>query len=405
MSEKGSDNGADNSDAPTEPPEAPSPNALTPSDGENPAGDAGRRLPLALAIAALVAALLVAAGGGYGGWQLWQRFADVREQAESAAARADEASSRAADVVRASELENRTGKLASRIESLNKRVGELNERVSGSDDGMGELRQRVDELASAQKTLDQRMAEVQDIARTNKDEWKRSEAAYLATVAVHRLRYYRDVDAALGALKEAHELLSDFGGEYIEARKGVARAIDRLIEVDPPRVARIQGRLAELRDAVDELPTASGPKALIAQGGRGDQQGDDGSGEAAQLKGDGWRERARHAWDQFTGALGGLVTISNERNAAPLRTPEQRFFLVQNLKLQIEAARLAALRGDQATYEASLERILDWLDIYFDGDDERVTKLRQRVSDVAKARVSVELPDIASLVERVRSFE
>jgi uroporphyrin-3 C-methyltransferase len=401
MSEKGSDN----NHAATEPDEEAPSQALAPSDSDGHDGAPARRLPLGLAIGALALSVGVAAGGGYGGWQLWQRFADVREQADQAASRADQAASRAQGVVRASELDERAGQLASRIDSLDDRVASLSKDLSGRGEGIDKLSSRVDDLASAQESLDRRMAEVQEIARTNKDEWKRSEAAYLATVAVHRLRFYRDVDAALGALKEAHELLSDFGGEYIEARQGIARAIDRLIEVDPPRIATIEGRLAELRAAVDELPTTAGPEALIADRNRGGSGAGADDGEPARMKGDGWRERARHAWDQFTGALGGLVTISNERNAAPLRTPEQRFFLVQNLKVQIEAARLAALRGDQGSYEASLERILGWLDTYFDGDDDRVKRLRERVAEVAEARVSVELPDIASMVERVRSFD
>ena len=73
-------------------------------------------------------------------------------------------------------------------------------------------------------------------------------------VAQHRLQFYRDVDAALGALKEADEMLSDFGGQAIDARKGIARAIDRLIEVDPAPVEQIAGRLEALAQQVEELP-------------------------------------------------------------------------------------------------------------------------------------------------------
>ncbi len=229
--------------------------ALTPStdDGVTHAPP-NNRLAITLALLALILAVLITGAGGYGGWRAWNKLTDVRAQAEAAAAEASQASSRAAEGVPASELNDRASRLASRIDQLNSRVEKLADDVAGSDDGVTELRERIAAVESARESLNQRMAEVESIARTNKDEWKRSEAAYLATVAVHRLRYYRDIDAALGALKEAHELLSDFGGQYIEARKGVARAIDRLIEVDPPRLDELRQRLAALDEAVDGLP-------------------------------------------------------------------------------------------------------------------------------------------------------
>jgi len=384
-----SDNESRNDESPDRD-EASDSRALTPSAGE-PKETAQRRLPLVLAVVAIVIAVLVAAAGGYGGWRLWQRLGAVSEQARTASAEARDAAG-------AEALRQRAEQLGSRIEDLREGVDDVQKRLGKRDDGIAKLRERVDAIESGRQSLEQRMADVEAIARSNKDDWKRSEAAYLATVAVHRLRYYQDVDAALGALKEAHELLSDFGGQHIEARQGVARAIDRLIEVEPPRIGRVRERLNELERAVADLPTSATPTGLRRQNGEGQDK-------AARMEGETWRQRARNAWNQFTGALGELVTISRERQGAPLRTPEERFFLIHNLKLRLEAARVAALSGDQASYEASLQRLEKWLDSYFDREDQRVAAVREQLAELNKARVSVELPDIAPLVERVRSFE
>ncbi|MDZ7810455.1 MAG: hypothetical protein U5L11_10430 [Arhodomonas sp.] len=56
------------------------------------------------------------------------------------------------------------------------------------------------------------MDRVTELAQVSRDDWRRSEAAYLANVAVHRARYYQDADAALGALREADRLLAALGG-------------------------------------------------------------------------------------------------------------------------------------------------------------------------------------------------
>jgi len=384
-----SDNESRNDESPDRD-EASDSRALTPSAGE-PKETAQRRLPLVLAVVAILIAVLVAAAGGYGGWRLWQRLGAVSEQARTASAEARDAAG-------AEAFRQRAEQLGSRIEDLREGVDDVQKRLGKRDDGIAKLRERVDAIESGRQSLEQRMADVEAIARSNKDDWKRSEAAYLATVAVHRLRYYQDVDAALGALKEAHELLSDFGGQHIEARQGVARAIDRLIKVEPPRIGRVRERLNELERAVADLPTSATPTGLRRQDG-------DGQDKAARMEGETWRQRARNAWHQFTGALGELVTISRERQGAPLRTPEERFFLIHNLKLRLEAARVAALSGNQAAYEASLQRLEKWLDSYFDREDQRVAAVREQLAELKKARVSVELPDIAPLVERVRSFE
>lgn len=374
--------------------------ALT-ATAETPAsGQPSARLPMALSLVALALVLLISGGGGYLGWHVWQKLGAVEQRVGDASQQADEASQAAADAREAAvspdELDKRAGRLASRIDELADRVATIREE-SGQRD-VAKLRERVAALESARESLNQRMADVESIARTSKDEWKRSEAAYLATIAVHRLRYYRDVDAALGALKEAHALLEDFGGEQIEARKGIARAIDRLIEVDPPRLDRIRQRLAEFEDAVADLPVAG-------MSGDGEQDGDSESDQAPRMKGASWRERAGHAWGQFKGSLSQLVEVSREGEGPPLYTPSERFFLVQNLKLQIEKARLAAVRGDQTAYEASLERLRRWLNNHFAQGNDRVASLSKQAKELASMPVSVELPDIASLVERVRSLD
>lgn len=360
--------------------------SVTLSEDAGDADEAGRgsRVPLVVAAVALVVALAVAGGGAWGGWWLYQRLQAVSASAEG--------------FVTDGELDERTGPLSQRLQRLDARLANLNEQVGGRGDAIAELRSRLDGIGEDQQALAERMGRVEEMARTNKDDWQRSEAAYLATVAVHRLRYYRDVDAALQALKEADELLSDFGGREIEARKGVARAIDRLIEVEPPRVDHILGQLEQLRGRIDDLPVDTGPDPLITETGGG-------SDAPAQMTGEGWRDRLDNAWGQFTGSLGQLVTISSERKVAPLRTPEERFFLTQNLKLQIEAARMAVLRGEQPAFDRSIQRLDDWLGTYFDPDADAVSSLRGDLDTLADARVRVTLPDIAPLLAPVRAFE
>lgn len=356
----------------------------TPADGgDDKAADGGDGgSGGALAVASLVIALIVAVAVAFGGYRLWQELQSLRAAQSGQVDQQD--------------LDTALSGLSDRLGQLDGRVANLNDQFGGGLASVSELRESLRALRESQQAMQDRMNRLAEMANTRRDDWKRSEAAYLAAVAVHRLRFYRDVDAALGALKEADALLSDFGGEAIQARKGIARAIDRLIEVDPPRVAETATRLGDLATRIDALPLLARVQRL---------ESTDGDGQPVQAEGETWNARLRNAWRQFRDSLASLVVVSRESEVLPLRTPEERFFIRQNIKLQIEAARLAALRGDADLYRQSVKRVSDWLGTYFDTTDPAVKRAIGDAADLATARVTVELPDIAPLLQTARQFE
>jgi uroporphyrin-3 C-methyltransferase len=89
----------------------------------------------------------------------------------------------------------------------------------------------------------------------------------------------------------------------------------------------------------------------------------------------------------------------------PITTPDQRAFLLLNLRFELATARLAALQGRQALYDRSLERIRNWMGRYFDPDSREVRDVQAELADLAAEHVSVKLPDIAPLLKPVRQFE
>ncbi len=83
--------------------------------------------------------------------------------------------------------------------------------------------------------------------------------------------------------------------------------------------------------------------------------------------------------------------------------PEQRWFLVQNLKLQLETARLAVLKEDTASLRASITTALDWLDAYFDRSDADVANAMESLGRMAELELRPDLPDLSSSLETVRA--
>jgi uroporphyrin-3 C-methyltransferase len=330
---------------------------------------------LAVAVLALLAVLAVAAVG----W--WQLDTLLRGQSQFATSE---------------RLEDRTGSLQQAVNDLQNRLASVQQQIdNGSEAAVAELQQRVDAAAQARDELSARLDQIAALAQAGHEDWLRSEAAYLVTVAEHRLDYYRDVDSALDALRSADALLSEFGGEAVAARRAIARAIDALIGVSVPQIDPIADRLTQLSEAVETLSVQVERREVA-------RPGDD--GEPVQAEGDTWQARLGNAWQQFRSGLGELVVVSSDSPVVPLRSPEERFFIKQNLRLQLDTARLAALQGNQELYDRSLAQVAEWIDSWLAADNPQVQRMREAVKELRGRDVHVELPDIGPMLEPARAF-
>lgn len=348
-----------------------------------------------LAGIALGVALLVAAGAAGGGYWLWQQ--DQRLQAQHS------------QYVVAGRVQADLQPMQERLSALSSELQQLTQRSTGpGEQALARLDKRVTELGQRQSQVQQQLAEQQqagtelqqnaqqlkqrfdELARAKRAAWAESEAGYLAFVAKNRIRFHGDVDSALAALKKADELLADLGGESIEARRGIARAVDSLLKVQPPDRARINRALHQIGERLPDLPLAVGTGAEPAA-----------SAPASAATAEGWQAQAGHAWEELKGSLSKLVVVARDLKVVPLVTPQERFFLHQNLTLELEAARLAALRGDQALYQKSLERTREWLGLYFDDQSSEVQDTIRELGELADEPVTVELPDIGPFLAPV----
>ena len=85
----------------------------------------------------------------------------------------------------------------------------------------------------------------------------------------------------------------------------------------------------------------------------------------------------------------------------PLLVPEQRYFLNQNLRLQLLTAQNAALQGEQVIYQENLSAATQWLKEYFDQRDQRVQDAIQSLEGITGVTLQPELHDISATL---RSF-
>lgn len=369
---------------PAEPPAVEAPEAPLAEPEQPPPRPA--RSPLAGL--ALLLAVAVAAAAGYGGFVLWRELEAVRaEQAQAVPKSVLQA--RLEKLVERGELDQATRTVASERQALERELAALQQRLT-------ELGDTQQALAEQQQNMSGRLDRVDELTESTLADWTRAEAAYLARVAIYRARFHEDPDAALAALRTADSLLARLGGEAIESRQAIHRAIDQLVAVTPPRLEALAERIEALITQVDVWPLEMQLERLVAE-----PQAEPETAAAADA---GWRERLDHAWERFKGSLGELVIVRRNHQVEPLLAPEERYFLYHNLRLRLESARLALIDRNEALYRGSLERAAEWIRRYYATEEPEVEEALASIAELQRARLGYQVPDIAPVLEPVLKY-
>jgi len=313
---------------------------------------AGRYLLLAL----LAVNALLVAGGAY----LWQQQLGIADEARERIAR----------------LGDEQQRLARRL-----------------DDQRRALEERVAKLRETQQGLGEDLAALLERSGHLRNDWMIAEAEYLIRLANHRLLLDRDVDTALAALATADARLRDTGDPaLIPARKALAEDMAALRAL--PRVDRtgLSLQLSALARQAAALPLATPTPERLAAAGEPDAAPETPAAEGAPAEADRpWWASLTEAWE----ILRGLIVIrQHDDPVQPLIPPEQRFFLTQNLVLQLEQARIALLRGEADIYRERVAQARAWVARYFDGADPAVVEALARLKDLAGRDIAPPLPEI-----------
>ncbi len=255
----------------------------------------------------------------------------------------------------------------------------------------GQLQNNMQALQSQQQNLAVDMQKAFREENSNNNDWTLAEIEYLLVVASHRLELEQNVKLALAAMLAADERLknNDDPG-LLSVRRQLTADINSLRAVESVDISGLTLYLSDLVGRVFDLPlneisvTDTGTEAALPE---------QDTSKLKQLLSSVWLE------------LKSLVQISRqgEETIATLM-PQQRYFLYQNLRLQLESARFAVLRRDTQNFNVSLLIVMDWLNQYFDTTDSAVDSILESLEKMAGLELEPELPDISSSLESVRAY-
>jgi len=229
-------------------------------------------------------------------------------------------------------------------------------------------------------------------------------------VALQQASITGSAEPLVATLKQADERLLRYKQPRMEGvRRAVARDLERVKAISVVDVSTLTIKLDEVARMLDELPllsTALPTDAAAAPSTEKPRPATTGKpaavGVAEPVEGRiaQWWGQLRTRWNDGVKLVWGetksLIRVTRiDHPEGMLVTPEQTFFLRENLKLRLLNARLALLSRQFDTAQADLRDSQDVLARYFDGRSRKViaaTDLLRQVAGQAR-QVNVPRPD------------
>jgi uncharacterized protein HemX len=250
--------------------------------------------------------------------------------------------------------------------------------------------QAVESQGARVTSLEGAVASIQGISQGSRNTWLLAEAEYYLQIANAQLNLAGNPGHALLALKLADERVRELADPaFTEVRRALADEIQTLETFSKVDVEGISLTLASLSRVVDSLPIQEQfiepEDEPAAEDTAEDLSGLDRAGAAVR------------------DALKGVVSVRRvDEQARPLLAPEAQYFLRANLALQFQAARLALLRGEKASFEQSLDDAATWLNDHFVADSAPVVSALATIEDIRDTTLDVEYPDISGSLTLLR---
>ena len=352
----------------SDPPLPPTGPAMDAGAAEAPSSSAGLRpsvSPVAMVCIAICALSLLANG------LLWQKLSNIQEQLARQSADA--------------------GKQATEARSIAKESQEL---VRETAARMAVSEARLSEVALQRSQLDELM---QSLSRS-RDENLVVDMESALRLAQQQAQLAGSIEPLLAALKTAEQRVGRASQpRLVPLQRAITRDIAKVKAATVTDTASLLTRLDELARMADELPLSNAVAVMSGQAqaalpGAAAPKAT-GASVAKTFPGDLVTEWLLRGWNAVLGEARGLVRVS--RIAQPesaLLSPEQSFFVRENLKLKLLNARLALLARQLDSSRSDIAAAATLVNRYFDVSARRTQTASGLLLQVQSQMRTLELP-------------
>lgn len=238
-------------------------------------------------------------------------------------------------------------------------------------------------------------AQVKKLSGSNQD-WMLAETEYMLKMADLRIGMKQDVKGAVAMLKDVERMLKEWPQDdkgLQDVRLALTRDIASLElyrEIDVPGT---YAALVALGQSIEKLPLAptklQEPDAVL-------------KGETAKAN----ESKAPGMLSAINDTFAGYITIRQHDTAElkALLSTEQRLNFRDSVRLTLEQAETALLRGDQSTYDASLGKLRQWVLEYFVADNFKVQAANKKIEELSRVQVKQDLPSVTDSQQELKRY-
>lgn len=280
--------------------------------------------------------------------------------------------------------------LANRVDAIN--VGETatTADVEALRDELDERIRLLNSLPTRMSTLESSIASLAGVSTSARNTWLLAEAEHYLQIANAQLQLANNPPLASMALSMADERVMQIADPALtDVRRAISDELAALDIMEKPDIAGATLTLASLARVVESLPLARAASADTAV---------DASGDTEQSGMD-------RAWSSVKSAVSGLVKVTPpDQEKRVMLTTDGEYFLRNNIALQLQSARLALLRGEQAVFEQSLDDTSALLGEHFDADSAQVASTRETLAEIRGNVFTTSAPDISQSLRLLRQY-
>ena len=277
------------------------------------------------------------------------------------------------------------------FDGYNTELGRLNQAITSIQSKQQSIEQSLSSFQERQERNAQSLQRLYEKQTDGESQWSLTEVEYYINIANLRLTLEQDVDTALAALDAADNRLASLGAPALyNLRRRLAADMNTLRNIIPVDITGLSLQLKDLASRIDNLPLKS---EIIIENSLSDSTVD--------ITLPAWKQLLINIWYEFKGMF--VITRTGNGSSATL-LPNERYFLYQNLRLQLEGAKLALLHRDSDNLQQALQQVKIWLNDYFDTSDIGVINIIQTADLLSDLELDPVLPDISTSLDALRNY-
>jgi uroporphyrin-III C-methyltransferase len=302
-------------------------------------------------------------------------------------------------IERSRKIERVAGEKMLTIEAENKELRSLVKQASDLQRELG-ARQALTETKLSESLTQQSQLEkqYQELARSRSD-LQLADIESSVQAASQQLQWGGNVRTALLALQDADGRLERLNQPpLMGVRRLVTRDIERLRQLQSADPVMLASKIDNMSESLMNW------RLLAEPGGRSRTDPRPNKNSEGPFL-----ERMTRAseigWSALKEELLQLFRVQKlDQPEALLVSPDQAFFVRENLKLRLNSMRLAVLTRNEQTMKTEAKAALQALTVYFDANQASVASAIETLKEVSTSKVSVELPSLAETLNQVRAM-